>query len=113
MAVSDLVTDAAQRSAEHLEVALTSTPTDYGSELNLTVLCRCGGRVESDDIPADSSLMELTRLIYGERASRVHDAGDGSHVFELTSQHSTTPGSRHRGNRTPGDSRCLSRSPST
>ena len=85
MAVSDLVTNAAQRSAEHLEVALTSTPTDYGSELNLTVLCRCGGRVESDDIPADSSLMELTRLVYGERGElKIHDAGDGSHVFDLT-----------------------------
>ena len=85
MAVSDLVTNAAQRSAEHLEVALTSTPTDYGSELNLTVFCRCGGRVDPDDIPADSSLMELTRLVYGERGElKIHDAGDGSHVFDLT-----------------------------
>jgi hypothetical protein len=85
MAVSDLVTNAAQRSAEHLEVALTSTPADYGSILNLTVLCRCGGRVEPGNIPADSSLMELTRLVYGERGTlKVHDAGDGSHVFDLT-----------------------------
>ena len=85
MAVSDLVTNAAQRSAEHLEVALTSTPTDYGSILNLKVMCRCGGRVEPDDIPADSSLMQLTRLVYGERGTlMVHDAGDGSHVFDLT-----------------------------
>lgn len=85
MAVSDLVTNAAQRSAEHLEVALTSTPTDFGSVLNLKVLCRCGGRVEPGDIPADSSLMQLTRLVYGERGTlMVHDAGDGSHVFDLT-----------------------------
>jgi hypothetical protein len=29
--------------------------------------------------------MELTRLVYGERGTlRVHDAGDGSHVFDLT-----------------------------
>jgi hypothetical protein len=85
MAVSDLVTNAAQRSADHLEVALTSTPTDYGSELNLTVLCRCGDQVDPDDIPADPSLMELTRLVYGERGElKIHDAGDGSHVFDLT-----------------------------
>ena len=85
MAVSDLVTNAAQRSAEHLEVALTSKPTDYGSDLNLTVLCRCGGRIEPGDIPAESSLMELTHLVHGERGTlKIHDAGDGSHVFDLT-----------------------------
>ena len=85
MAVSDLVTNAAQRSAEELEVALTSAPTDDGSILNLKVLCRCGGRVEPGDIPPDSSLMELTRLVYGEKGTLlIHDAGDGSHVFDLT-----------------------------
>ena len=113
MAVSDLVTNAAQRSAEHLEVALTSAPADYGSILNLTVLCRCGGRVEPGNIPADSSLMQLTRLVYGERGTlRVHDAGDGSHVFDLTWPTPTAPRPCHRGNRTPGVSTCLTRSPS-
>lgn len=85
IAVSDLVTNAAQRSAEQLEVALTSAPTDDGSILNLKVLCRCGGRVEPGDIPPDSSLMDLTRLVYGEKGTLlIHDAGDGSHVFDLT-----------------------------
>jgi hypothetical protein len=85
MAVSDLVTNAAQRSAEHLEVALTSTPTEDGSTLDLTVLCRCGGRIEPDNIPDNSSLMELTRLVYGEKGTlTIRDTGDGSHIFRLS-----------------------------
>jgi hypothetical protein len=85
IAVSDLVTNAAQRSSQHLEVALTSTPNDDGSILNLKVLCRCGERVEADSIPDDSSLMELSRLVYGEQGTlMIHDAGDGSHIFDLT-----------------------------
>ncbi|HXL88493.1 MAG TPA: hypothetical protein VN969_05835 [Streptosporangiaceae bacterium] len=82
MAVSDLVTNAAMRSATQLEVALTCTPTADGSILTLRVLCLCGARI--GPITPASSLMGLARLVHGENGTMtIDDAGDGSHVFEL------------------------------
>jgi hypothetical protein len=90
MAVSDLVTNAALRSATRLEVALTSTPTADGSTLKLRVLCRCGARI--GPVTPASSLMGLARLVHGENGTMtIDDAGDGSHVFELTWPSSRRP----------------------
>jgi hypothetical protein len=93
MAVSDLVTNAAQRSATQLEVALTSTPKADGSTLKLRVLCRCGARIEL--VTPTSSLMGLARLVHGENGTMtIDDTGDGSHVFELTWPSSRRPRAR-------------------
>jgi len=93
MAVSDLVTNAALRCATRLEVALTSTPTADGSTLTLRVLCRCGARIEQ--VAPTSSLMGLARLVHGENGTMtIDDAGDGSHVFELTWPSSGRPRAR-------------------
>lgn len=93
MAVSDLVTNAALRSASRLEVALTSVPTAQGSELTLRVLCRCGARITV--VAPDSSLMGLARLVHAENGTMtIDDAGDGSHVFQLTWPSSGRPRAR-------------------
>ena len=92
VAVSDLVTNAALKSATQLEIALTSTRAAAadGSTLKLRVLCRCGhpiGQVEST-----SSLMRLARLVHAENGRMtIQDARDGSHVFELTWPSSSQP----------------------
>jgi hypothetical protein len=83
MAVSDLVTNAALRSATRLEIALTSAPAADGSTLTLRVLCRCGARIA--EVAPASSLMGLARLVHAENGTMtIADAGDGSHVFQLT-----------------------------
>lgn len=93
IAVSDLATNAAMRSAERLEIALTSTPAASGSMLTLRLLCQCGARITQ--VPDNSSLMALARLVHGENGMMtIDDAGDGSHVFELTWPSSGRP--RHR-----------------
>jgi hypothetical protein len=93
MAVSDLVTNAAMRSATRLEVALTSTPTADGSTLKLRVLCRCGARIEQ--VAPTSSLMDLARLVHAENGTmKIDDAADGSHVFELAWPSSRRPRAR-------------------
>jgi hypothetical protein len=90
MAVSDLVTNAAMRSATQLEVALTSTPAADGSTLTLRVHCRCGARI--GPITPTSSLMGLARLVHGENGTMTID--DGSHVFELAWPSSRRPRAR-------------------
>lgn len=93
MAVSDLVTNAALRSATQLEIALTSVPTADGSMLSLRVLCRCGARIAQ--VAPTSSLMGLARLVHGENGMMtIDDAGDGSHVFQLTWPSSSRPRAR-------------------
>ena len=93
MAVSDLVTNAALRSATRLEIALTSAPTADGSTLTLRVLCRCGARLV--EVAPTSSLMGLARLVHAENGTMtIEDAGDGSHVFQLTWPSSSLPRAR-------------------
>jgi hypothetical protein len=93
MAVSDLVTNAALRSATRLEIALTSVPTADGSTLTLRVLCCCGTRIA--DVAPTSSLMGLARLLHAENGTMtIEDAGDGSHVFELTWPSGSRPRAR-------------------
>jgi hypothetical protein len=93
MAVSDLVTNAALRSATQLEIPLTSAPTADGSTLTLRVLCRCGARIAK--IAPTSSLMTLARLVHAENGTMtIDDAGDGSHVFQLTWPSSNQPRAR-------------------
>ena len=93
MAVSDLVTNAALRSATQLEIALTSAPTADGSTLTLRVLCRCGARIV--EVPPASSLMGLARLVHAENGTMtIEDAGDGSHIFQLTWPSSSRPRAR-------------------
>ena len=93
MAVSDLVTNAALRSAGQLEIALTSAPTADGSTLCLRVLCCCGARIVK--VSPASSLMELARLVHAENGTMtIDDAGDGSHVFQLTWPSSSQPRAR-------------------
>jgi hypothetical protein len=93
MAVSDLVTNAALRSATQLEIALTSAPTADGSTLKLRVLCRCGARIA--EVTPTSSLMGLARLVHAENGTMtIDDAGDGSHVFQLTWPSSSRPRAR-------------------
>jgi hypothetical protein len=93
MAVSDLVTNAALRSATRLEIALTSVPTADGSTLTLRLLCCCGARIA--DVAPTSSLMGLARLLHAENGTMtIEDAGDGSHVFQLTWPSSSRPRAR-------------------
>jgi hypothetical protein len=93
MAVSDLVTNAALRSAARLEIALTSVPTADGSALTLRVLCCCGARIA--EVAPTSSLMGLARLVHAENGTMtIEDAGDGSHVFQLTWPSSSRPRAR-------------------
>ena len=93
MAVSDLVTNAALRSATQLEIALTSVPTADGSTLTLSVLCRCGARIA--EVAPTSSLMGLARLVHAENGTMtIDDAGDGSHVFRLAWPSSSRPRAR-------------------
>jgi hypothetical protein len=93
MAVSDLVTNAALRSATQLEIALTSAPKADGSTLTLRVLCRCGARIVQ--VAPTSSLMGLARLVHAENGTMtIDDAGDGSHVFQLTWPSSSRPHAR-------------------
>jgi hypothetical protein len=93
MAVSDLVTNAALRSAACLEVALTSMPAAQGSQLTLRVLCRCGARITQ--VAPTSSLMGLARLVHAENGTMtIDDAGDGSHVFQLNWPSSSRPRAR-------------------
>ena len=93
MAVSDLVTNAALRSAMRLEVALTSVPTADGSTLRLRVLCCCGARIT--EVAPTSSLMGLARLVHAENGTMtIDDAGDGSHVFQLAWPSSSRPRAR-------------------
>jgi hypothetical protein len=93
MAVSDLVTNAALRSAARLEIALTSVPTADGSTLTLRVLCCCGARIA--EVAPTSSLMGLARLVHAENGTMtIEDAGDGSHVFQLTWPSSSRPRAR-------------------
>ena len=93
MAVSDLVTNAALRSAAQLEIALTSAPTADGSTLTLRVQCCCGARIV--EVPPTSSLMGLARLVHAENGTMtMDDAGDGSHVFQLTWPSSSRPRAR-------------------
>jgi hypothetical protein len=93
MAVSDLVTNAALRSAAQLEIALTCAPTADGSTLTLHVLCRCGARIA--EVAPTSSLMGLARLVHAENGTMtIDDAGDGSHVFQLTWPSSSRPRGR-------------------
>ena len=93
MAVSDLVTNAALRSATQLEIALTSVPTADGSTLTLRVLCRCGARIA--EVAPTSSLMGLARLVHAENGTMtIDDAGDGSHVFQLVWPSSSRPRAR-------------------
>jgi hypothetical protein len=93
MAVSDLVTNAALRSATQLEIALTSVPTADGSTLTLRVLCRCGARIA--EVAPTSSLMGLARLLHAENGTMtIDDAGDGSHVFQLAWPSSSRPRAR-------------------
>jgi len=93
MAVSDLVTNAALRSATQLEIALTSAPTADCSTLKLRVLCRCGARIA--EVAPTSSLMGLARLVHAENGTMtIDDAGDGSHVFQLTWPSSSRPRAR-------------------
>jgi hypothetical protein len=93
MAVSDLVTNAALRSATQLEIALTSVPTADGSMLTLRVLCRCGARIA--EVAPTSSLMGLARLVHAENGTMtIDDAGDGSHVFQLAWPSSSRPRAR-------------------
>jgi hypothetical protein len=93
MAVSDLVTNAALRSAMRLEIALTSVPTADGSTLTLRVLCCCGARIA--EVAPTSSLMGLARLLHAENGTMtIEDAGDGSHVFELTWPSGSRPRAR-------------------
>jgi hypothetical protein len=92
MAVSDLVTNAALRSATQLEIALTSAPAAGGSVLTLHVLCCCGARIVPEKVAPDSSLMALARLVHAENGTMtIQDAGDGSHVFQLTWPSSSRP----------------------
>jgi len=91
--VSDLATNAALRSATQLQIALTSTPMADGSTLRLRVLCRCGARIA--EVAPDSSLMGLARLVHAENGTMtIDDAGDGSHVFQLTWPSSSRPRAR-------------------
>jgi hypothetical protein len=93
MAVSDLVTNAALRAATQLDIALTSAPTADGSMLTLRVLCRCGARIVT--VAPTASLMGLARLVHAENGTMtIDDAGDGSHVFELTWPSSNRPRTR-------------------
>jgi len=93
MAVSDLVTNAALRSATQLEITLTSAPTADGSTLTLRVLCRCGARIV--EVAPTSSLMGLARLVHAENGTMtIDDAGDGSHVFQLIWPSSSRPRAR-------------------
>lgn len=93
MAVSDLVTNAALRSATQLEIALTSASEAVGSTLTLRVLCRCGARIA--EVAPTSSLMGLARLVHAENGTMtIDDAGDGSHVFQLTWPSSSRPRAR-------------------
>ena len=93
MAVSDLVTNAALRSATQLEIALTSVPKTDGSTLTLRVLCRCGARIA--EVAPTSSLMGLARLVHAENGTMtIDDAGDGSHVFQLAWPSSSRPRAR-------------------
>ncbi len=93
VAVSDLVTNAALRSASQLKIALTSAPTADGSILTLRVLCRCGARIA--EVAPTSSLMGLARLVHAENGRMtIDDAGDGSHVFQLTWPSSSRPRAR-------------------
>jgi hypothetical protein len=93
MAVSDLVTNAALRSATQLEIALTSAPTADGSTLTLRLLCRCGARIA--EVAPTSSLMGLARLVHAENGTMtIDDAGDGSHVFQLAWPSSSRPRAR-------------------
>lgn len=93
MSVSDLVTNAAQRSATQLEIALTSVPTADGSTLRLRVLCCCGARIT--EVAPTSSLLGLARLVHAENGTMtIDDAGDGSHVFQLTWPSSSRPRAR-------------------
>jgi hypothetical protein len=95
MAVSDLVTNAALRSATQLEIALTTAPTADGSTLTLRVLCRCGARIVQEMVTPTSSLMGLARLVHAENGTMtIGDAGDGSHVFQLTWPSSNRPRAR-------------------
>src|SRR5271166_2115684 len=92
VAVSDLVTNAALKSATQLEIALTSTrvATADGSTLKLRVLCRCGHPI--GEVESTSSLMRLARLVHAENGRMtIEDARDGSHVFELTWPSSSQP----------------------
>ncbi len=93
MAVSDLVTNAALRSAARLEIALTSAPMADGSTLTLRVLCCCGTPIA--EVAPTSSLMSLARLVHAENGTMtIEDAGDGSHVFQLTWPSSSRPRAR-------------------
>jgi len=93
MAVSDLVTNAALRSATQLEIALTSVPTADGSTLTLRVRCRCGAQIA--EVAPTSSLMGLARLVHAENGKMtIDDAGDGSHVFQLAWPSSSRPRAR-------------------
>jgi len=93
MAVSDLVTNAALRSATRLEIALTSVSAADGSTLTLRVLCRCGTRIAQ--VAPSSSLMGLARLVHAENGTMtIDDAGDGSHVFQLAWPSSSRPRAR-------------------
>lgn len=95
MAVSDLVTNAALRSATRLEIALTSAPTADGSALTLRVLCCCGAQIVPEKVAPDSSLMGLARLVHAENGTMtIEDAGDGSHIFRLTWPSSSRPRNR-------------------
>jgi hypothetical protein len=95
MAVSDLVTNAALRSATQLEIALTSAPAADGSTMALRVLCCCGTRIVPEKIAPDSSLMALARLVHAENGTMtIQDAGDGSHVFQLAWPSSSRPAAR-------------------
>jgi hypothetical protein len=93
MAVSDLVTNAALKSATQLQIALTGAPTADGSTLTLRVLCRCGTRIAQ--VAPTSSLMGLARLVHAENGTMtIDDAGDGSHVFQLTWPSTSRPRAR-------------------
>jgi len=64
-----------------------------GSSSWLRVLCRCGARIA--EVAPDSSLMGLARLVHAENGTMtIDDAGDGSHVFQLTWPSSSRPRAR-------------------
>ena len=92
MAVSDLVTNAARKSATQLEIALTSTRVATADGSTSSCACCAAAGDPIGEVESTSSLMRLARLVHAENGRMtIEDARDGSHVFELTWPSSSQP----------------------